>query len=130
MNGYVRLRWDETTVEEADRTGRFKDKAGRFDEALRHSSGTIYLNEGLIVDATIADSTESPYWREAEQALATLVRLSTWVRVGVRAWGYSTPAPARRHKLSVGDNSGKLFSIITTDEEGYAEFEEQPAQVA
>ncbi|PYS97575.1 MAG: hypothetical protein DMF65_11585 [Acidobacteria bacterium] len=127
MNGYVRLRWDESTLEEADRTGRFKDAAGSFDEALRHSSGTIYLSEGLIVDATIADSTESPYWRDAEQSLVTLVRLSTWVKVGVRAWGHSTPESARQHKLSVSDNSGKLFSIITADEEGYTEFEEQPA---
>src|SRR5205085_6841606 len=127
MNGYVRLRWDESTLEEADRTGRFKAAAGSFDEALRHSSGTIYLSEGLIVDATIADSTESPYWRDAEQSLVTLVRLSTWVKVGVRAWGHSTPESARQHKLSVSDNSGKLFSIITAYEEGYTEFEEQPA---
>jgi hypothetical protein len=56
-----------------------------------------------------------------------LVRLSTWVRVGVRAWGHSTPAPARRRKLSVDDNSGKLFSIITADEEGDVEFDEQPS---
>src|SRR5438105_2156589 len=96
MNGYVRLCWDESTVEEAARTGRFKDAAGNLDEALRHCFGTIYLGDGLIVDATIADSEAGPYWRDAERALATLVRLSTWVKVGVRAWGYSTPEMTRR----------------------------------
>ena len=84
------------------------------------------MGDGLIVDATIADSEAGPYWRDAERALATLVRLSTWVKVGVRAWGYSTPEMTRRRKLSVSDNSGKLFSIITADEEAYTEFEEQP----
>lgn len=125
MNGFVQLRWDKTTLEEAERTGRFKDAVGTLDEALRHCSGTIYLSEGLIVDAAIADSAESPCWRDAERSLATLVRLSTWVKVGVRAWGYSTPAQSRPRKLSVDDNSGKMFSIITADEEECAEFEEQ-----
>jgi DNA-binding response OmpR family regulator len=127
MNGYVRLCWDESTVEEADRTGRFKDAAGSFDESLRCGSGTIYLSEGFIVDAAIAESEANPYWRDAEQSLVTLVRLSTWVRVGVRAWGYSTPEMTRRHKLSVSDNSGKLFNIITADEEAYTDFEGQAA---
>src|SRR5256714_6663412 len=60
MNGYVRLRWDEATLEEADRTGRFKDAAGRFDKALRDGSGVDYLGEGRIVDRPIAQSTERP----------------------------------------------------------------------
>ena len=121
MTGYVRLCWEESTIEEAERTGRFKDAAGRFDEALRNGSGTIFLTEGLIVDAAIGDSETAPYWRDAERALVTLVRLSTWVKVGVRAWGYSMPEMIRQRRLSVSDNSGKLFSIITADEEGNKE---------
>jgi len=116
MNGYVCLSWDEATVEEARSTGRFTDTAGNVDEAISHRAATIYLRDGLIIDATIADSESDPSWRDAEQSLTTLVRLSTWARTGLRAWGFSTSDMRRVPKLSVSDNSGKLFSIITADE--------------
>ncbi|MCA1634768.1 MAG: response regulator [Acidobacteria bacterium] len=117
MSGYIDLRWDESTLKEADRTGRFKDASGSFDEALKQGTGTIYLHDGLMIDATIADTEASPYWREAEQSLVLLVRLATWVRVGLGAWGFITPEMSRVNKLSVSDNSGKIFGIITAEEE-------------
>jgi CheY-like chemotaxis protein len=128
MNGYVCLCWDEATVWEARGTGRFNDAAGNFDEAINHRAATIYLRDGLMIDATIADSESDLRWRDAEQSLVTLVRLSTWARVGLRAWGFSTSDMRRVPKLSVSDNSGKLFGIITADEESWDESEqEQPA---
>jgi DNA-binding response OmpR family regulator len=128
MNGYVCLCWDEATVREARGTGRFTDAAGNFDEAINHRAATIYLRDGLMIDATIADSEADPRWRDAEQSLMTLVRLSTWAKVGLRAWGFSTSDMRRTPKLSVSDNSGKLFSIITTDEELWdAAGEDRPA---
>ena len=123
MSGYVCLYWDEATVEEARATGRFNDAFGKFDEAISHRAATIYLRDGLMIDATIADSESDPLWRDAEQSLATVVRLSTWARVGLRAWGFSTPDIRRVPKLSVSDNSGKLFGIITADEESWDESE-------
>ena len=128
MNGYVCLCWDEATVWEARGTGRFTDAAGNFDEAINHRAATIYLRDGLMIDATIADSEADPHWRDAEQSLATLVRLSTWAKVGLRAWGFSTSDMRRTTKLSVSDNSGKLFGIITADEESWDEAgEDRPA---
>jgi CheY-like chemotaxis protein len=128
MNGYVCLCWDEATVWEARGTGRFNDADGNFDEAINHRAATIYLRDGLMIDATIADSESDLRWRDAEQSLVTLVRLSTWARVGLRAWGFSTSDMRRTPKLSVSDNSGKLFGIITSDEESWDESgEEQPA---
>ena len=121
MNGFVCLTWDEATVEEARGTGRFNNDAGEFEEAINHRAATIYLQDGLMIDAAIADSESDPCWRDAEQSLATLVRLSTWARVGLRAWGFSTSDMRRTPKLSVRDNSGKLFSIITADEESWNE---------
>ena|SRR5947209_1675680 len=130
MNGYVCLCWDEATVEEARGTSRFNDEAGNFDEAINHRAATIYLRDGLMIDATIADSESDPCWRDAEQSLVTLVRLSTWAKVGLRAWGFSTSDMRRATKLSVSDNSGKLFGIITSDEESWDESGgEQPAPV-
>ena len=126
MNGYVCLSWDEATVEEARGTGRFNDASGKFDEAISHRAATIYLRDGLMIDATIADSESNPCWRDAEQSLATLVRLSTWARVGLRAWGFSTSDMRRAPKLSVNDNSGKLFGIITADEESWDESGGEP----
>ena len=127
MNGYVCLYWDEETVEEARGTGRFNDASGNFDEAINHRAATIYLQNGLMIDATIADSESDPSWRDAEQSLVTVVRLSTWARVGLRAWGFSTSEMKRTPKLSVNDNSGKLFGIITSDEGAWDESgEEQP----
>jgi CheY-like chemotaxis protein len=128
MNGYVCLSWDETTVEEARATGRFNGPGGEFDEAINHRAATIYLRDGLMIDATIADSESDPYWRDAEQSLLMLVRLSTWARVGLCAWGFSTSDMRRPAKLSVSDNSGKLFGIITADEGAWEESEEgQPS---
>jgi CheY-like chemotaxis protein len=121
MNGYVCLNWDATTVEEARATGRFNDAAGNFDEAINHRAATIYLRDGLMIDATIADSKSNSCWRDAEQALVTLVRLSTWARVGLCAWGFSTTEMTRAPQLSVSDNSGKLFGIITADEASWEE---------
>ena len=126
MNGYVCLSWDKETVEEARATGRFNDASGKFDEAISHRAATIYLREGLMVDATIADSESDPFWRDAEHSLATVVRLSTWARVGLRAWGFSTSDMRRTPKLSVSDNSGKLFGIITADEESWDESGGEP----
>ena len=132
MNGYIQLRWDEATLKEAERTGRFKDASGSFDEALQQGIGTIYLHDGLMIDATIADSEASPYWREAEEALVIMVRLATWVRVGLRAWGFGTNEMSRAHKLSVSDNSGKVFTIITAEEESQNGLEQEvaPAETA
>ena len=121
MNGYVCLCWDEATVWEARGTGRFTDADGNFDEAINHRAATIYLRDGLMIDATIADSEAEPFWRDAEQSLVTLVRLSTWAKTGLRAWGFSTSDMRRAPKLSVSDNSGKLFGIITSDEESWDE---------
>jgi hypothetical protein len=130
MNGYVCLCWDEATVWEARGTGRFKDAAGDFDEAINHRAATIYLRDGLMIDATIADSESDSRWRDAEQALVTLVRLSTWAKVGLRAWGFSTSDMRRAAKLSVSDNSGKLFGIITADEESWDESGEEQQALA
>ena len=130
MNGYVCLSWDEATVEEARGTGRFDDASGKFDEAISHRAATIYLRDGLIIDATIADAESDPCWRDAEQSLATLVRLSTWARVGLRAWGFSTSDMRRTPKLSVNDNSGKVFGIITAAEESWGGSGGEPAEAA
>ncbi|MFL6210569.1 MAG: response regulator [Pyrinomonadaceae bacterium] len=116
MSGYIQLRWNDATIEEARRTGRFQDAAGTFDQAIRYCSGRLYLHEGLLIDAAISEREASPYWRDPEQALALLVRLATWVEVGVRAWGFTEPCQPRTVRLSVADNSGKLLSIITGDE--------------
>ncbi|MCA1621065.1 MAG: response regulator [Acidobacteria bacterium] len=130
MNGYVCLSWDKETVEEARATGRFNDASGKFDEAISHRAATIYLRDGLMIDAMIADSESDPFWRDAEQSLATVVRLSTWARVGLRAWGFSTSDMRRTPKLSVTDNSGKLFGIITSDEESWDESGGEPPPAA
>jgi CheY-like chemotaxis protein len=130
MNGYVCLCWDEATVEEARGTGRFDDASGKLDEAINHRAATIYLRDGLMIDVTIADSESDPSWRDAEQALLTLVRLSTWAKVGLRAWGFSTSEMTRPPRLSISDNSGKLFSIITADEEPWDDSVEEQAAPA
>jgi DNA-binding response OmpR family regulator len=128
MNGYICINWDAATVEAARGTGRFTSADGQFDEAVNHRAATIYLRDGLMIDAAIADSDEDPHWRNPEQALVMLVRLSTWASVGLRAWGFSTSDMRRPPRLSVSDNSGKLFGIITADEREWDESgEEQPA---
>jgi DNA-binding response OmpR family regulator len=124
MNGYVCLYWDEATVEEARRSGRFNDADGNLDEAVNHRAATIYLRDGLIIDVAIADAESHTCWREPEVALVMLVRLATWVRVGLCAWGFSTSDMRRAQKLEVNDNSGKLFSIVTSDEGSSDDFEE------
>ncbi|MFL6337277.1 MAG: response regulator [Pyrinomonadaceae bacterium] len=126
MNGYICLNWDSATVEAARGTGRFTDADGQFDEAINHRAATIYLRDGLMIDATVADSESDPNWRDAEESLVTLVRLSTWASVGLRAWGFSTSDMRRPPRLSVNDNSGKLFGIITADEGSWDESGEEP----
>jgi CheY-like chemotaxis protein len=126
MNGYICLNWDAATVEAARATGRFNGADGQLDEAINHRAATIYLRDGLMIDATMADSEFDPHWRDAEQALVTLVRLATWASVGLRAWGFSTSDMRRPPRLSVSDNSGKLFGIVTADEGSWDESGEEP----
>ena len=116
MNGYIQLRWNDATIEEARRTDRFQDAAGNFDGAVQYGSGCLYLRDGLLIDATIDESETNPHWRDAEQSLTLLVRLTTWVGIGVRAWGFALSDQSRTEKLSVADNSGKMLSIIVSDE--------------
>lgn len=117
MSGCVELRWDEATVEVALGTGIFQDAAGEFDEAVRRRCGWIYLSDGLMVDAALGEHEENPYPCDAERSLLTMVRLATWVGVGMRAWGYAASESSRPARLSVSDNSCKLFKLITSDEE-------------
>jgi DNA-binding response OmpR family regulator len=117
MNGCVELRWNDATVEVALRTGIFQNAAGEFDEAVRRCRGWIYLRDGLMVDAVLGEQEENPYPCDAERSLLTMVRLATWAGVGMRAWGYAVSESSRPARLSVSDNSSKLFNIITSDEE-------------
>ena len=117
MSGCVLLRWDDATIEGARRAGIFRDAAGELDEAVQGRGGRIYLRDGLIIDATLGESEENPYPCDAERSLLTLVRLATWVGVGMRAWGYAASGLSRPARLSVSDNSSKMFKIITSDEE-------------
>lgn len=117
MSGCVELRWDDATVEAAFSTGIFQDAAGDFEEAVRRRCGWIYLRDGLMVDAALGEQEENPYPCDAEWSLLTMVRLATWVGVGMRAWGYAVSESSRPARLSVSDNSSKLFKIITSDEE-------------
>jgi DNA-binding response OmpR family regulator len=117
MSGCVELRWDDATVEAALRTGIFQNAAGDFEEAVRRRCGWIYLRDGLMVDAALGEREENPYPCDAERSLLTMVRLATWAGAGMRAWGYAVSESSRPARLSVSDNSVKLFNIITGDEE-------------
>lgn len=116
MSGYIELHWDNATIKQARQIGKFNNAAGSLDEAVLHCSGWIYLKEGLIIDAAIDEEAGSQYWRDAEQSLTLLVKLATFIGKGVRAWGFSMARMDRPAKLTVWDNSGKLFGIITSDE--------------
>ncbi|HEX5707408.1 MAG TPA: response regulator [Pyrinomonadaceae bacterium] len=120
MNGYIELHWDNATIKRAEHIGRFNDAAGRLDEAVFQCGGWLYLRDGLIIDAVIDEAEDSPHWRDPEQSLTLLVKLATYIGEGVRAWGFSMSEMTRPATLSVWDNSGKVFSIITRDEQGAA----------
>jgi hypothetical protein len=65
----------------------------------------------------VVDEAEgSLYWRGAEQSLKLLVKLATFVGKGVRVWGFSVARMERPTALSVRDNSGQVFNIITSEE--------------
>jgi CheY-like chemotaxis protein len=127
MNGYIELHWDNQTISQAKELGRFNDATGSLDAAVLNCAGWLYLKDGLIIDATIDESEGSPHWRDAEESLAVLVKLATYVGEGVRAWGFSMTDMERPAVLSVRDNSAKLFNIITTDEGGEEEAASQCA---
>ncbi|HEY3025126.1 MAG TPA: response regulator [Pyrinomonadaceae bacterium] len=118
MTGYMKLSWDNTTIEKARSMGMFKEAGDGFNEALQSQSASIYLRDGLIIDAVVGESEQSIYWSDAEEALAMLVRLATWVSEGVCASGYTVPNVTRPERLSVTSNSGKFLSIVASDEEG------------
>ncbi|MEP6911246.1 MAG: response regulator [bacterium] len=118
MTGYMKLSWDNTTIEKARSMDMFKGSGAGFDEALQSQSASIYLRDGLIIDAVVGESETSIYWSDAEEALAMLVRLATWVSEGVCASGYTVPAVTRPVRLSVSSNSGKFLSIVASEEEG------------
>jgi len=46
-----------------------------------------------------------------------IIRLATWVSVGVCASGYSVATLTRPERLSVTSNSGKFLSLVASDEE-------------
>jgi CheY-like chemotaxis protein len=128
MNGYIELHWDKATIRQARQLGKFRDAAtGELDGAVLNCAGWLYLREGLIIDAAIEEPEGSPNWREPEQALALLVKLATYVGRGVRAWGFSMKEMERAARLTVSDNSGKLFSIITSDEQEDAAYADEEA---
>ncbi|MCA1631846.1 MAG: response regulator [Acidobacteria bacterium] len=116
MCGYIELHWDNSAISRARELGRFNDASGAIDAAVLNCSGWIYLKDGLIIDAVIDESEGSEFWRGAEESLAVLVKLSTYVGDGVRAWGFSMDQMERRPTLSIRDNSAKMFDIITSDE--------------
>lgn len=124
MNGYIELRWDNATIKRATATGKFNDAAGALDTSVLNCGGFIYLRDGLIIDAVIDESEASAYWRDSEQALTMIVKLATYVGSGVRAWGFTTSDVERPVKLSIWDNSGKVFGIITSAD---SEDSESPA---
>jgi len=118
MTGYMKLSWDNTPIEKSRSMDMFKEAGDAFNEALQSQSATIYLRDGLMIDAVVGESEQSIYWSDAEEALAMLVRLATWVSEGVCASGYTVPNVTRPERLSVTSNSGKFLSIVASDEEG------------
>jgi DNA-binding NarL/FixJ family response regulator len=120
MSGYIELHWGDATIRQAREMGRFNDASGRLDEAVLNCTGWIYLRNGLIIDAECDETEGVLSGRDAEHSLALLVKLATYIGRGVRAWGFSMSQIDRPANLSVTDNSSKIFSIITSDEqEGY-----------
>jgi hypothetical protein len=125
MTGYIELHWGEATIRQAREMGRFNDISGRLDEAVLNCTGWIYLRDGLIIDAECDQSEGVSSGRDAEHSLALLVKLATYIGSRVRAWGFSMTKIDRVASLSVTDNSSKIFSIITSDEQENYEFDEQ-----
>lgn len=117
MSGYIELHWGDATIRQARVMGRFNDDSGRLDEAVLNCTGWIYLRDGLIIDAECDQSEGVSSGRDAEYSLALLVKLATYIGSGVRAWGFSMTKIDRAANLSVTDNSSKIFSIITSDEQ-------------
>ena len=117
MTGYMKLSWDHTTIEKARSMEMFMGAGGDFAQALESRSASIYLRDGLMIDAVVGESEKSIYWTDAEQALTMLVRLATWVSVGVCASGYIVPSTKRLPRLSVSNNAGKFLSIVSREEE-------------
>ena len=97
----------------------FKTAGADFEEALESQFACIYLRDGLMVDAVVGGSENSIYVKDAEEALAMIVRLATWVSLGVCASGYTVTNINRPERLSVTSNSGKFLSIVASDEEGH-----------
>lgn len=120
MTGYIELHWGDATIRRARQMGRFNDTEGRLDEAVLNCTGWIYLRDGLIIDAECDQTEGISSGRGAEHSLKLLVKLATYIGKGVRAWGFSMSNTCRDASLSITDNSSKIFSIITSDEqEGY-----------
>lgn len=118
MSGYMKLSWDHTTIEKARRMEMFMGAGGDFAQALDSRSAAIYLRDGLMIDAVVGESEKSIYWTDAEAAITMLVRLATFVSVGICAAGYVVSSPKRLPRLSVSNNAGKFLNIVAEDEEG------------
>jgi DNA-binding response OmpR family regulator len=117
MTGYIKLTWDDTTTKTARSMEMFKDLGAVFDEALDSQCAFIYLRDGLIIDAVVMGSEHSIYSTSGEEALAMIIRLATWVSVGITASGYTVATLARPERISVTSNSGKFLSLVASDEE-------------
>jgi CheY-like chemotaxis protein len=124
MTGYLELHWGDATIRQAREMGRFNDAEGRLDQAVLNCTGWIYLRDGLIVDAECDQTEGVSGGRGAEHSLKLLVKLATYIGKGVRAWGFSMSKIDRVANLSVADNSSKIFSIITSDEQEGHELDE------
>jgi DNA-binding response OmpR family regulator len=129
MTGYIKLSWDEKTKEVARSMEMFKELGVAFEEALESQCAFIYVRDGLMIDAVVMGSEESIYSTSGEEALAMIIRLATWVNVGVCASGYTVANLNRPERLSVSSNSGKFLSIVASDEETHDRSPED-AQVA
>ena len=127
MTGYIKLTWDDSTKSTARSMEMFKDLGPAFEEALDSQCAFIYLRDGLMIDAVVMGSEKSIYSTSGEEALAMIIRLATWVSVGVCASGYTVANLARPERLSVTSNSGKFLSLVASDEETHdREPEEEP----
>ncbi|MEO8433704.1 MAG: response regulator [Pyrinomonadaceae bacterium] len=117
MTGYMKLSWDHTTIERARSMEMFMGAGGDFTLALESRTASIYVRDGLMIDAVVGESEKSLYWTDAEEALTMLVRLATFVSVGVCATGYVVSSTRRLPRLSVSNNAGKFLNIVAKDEE-------------
>lgn len=127
MTGYIKLSWDDTTKATARSMAMFKELGAAFEEALDSQCAFIYLRDGLMIDAVVMGSEKSIYSTSGEEALAMIIRLATWVNVGVCASGYTVATLKRPERLSVTSNSGKFLSLVASDEGTHdREPEEEP----